>query len=260
MTAPFHFFLGGNDLEMQTIRDLLNQHSNAVIFDKQLAWGASSEDYKNDIENSIHSGATPVLIELTWNTPSIDVKKVILLDHHNEQAGKHTQTPLQQLFSLLKLSPTLWQRYHDLVVANDKGHIQGMLEIGATPEEIADIRAQDRAAQGITPENETQAKTAIQQAQQHCNNQLTLVTLPHDKASIVSDFLHPALGGNNAKNLLVIGPKELNFYGQGNIVLALSKQFEQGWYGGNLPDYGYWGMANTKDLNAVLQVIESLLK
>src|SRR5207244_1932273 len=104
-------------------------------------------------------------------------------------------------------------------------------------------RTADRAAQGITPQQELQGKQAAAAARSLAGGRLTLVRLPHGGTATVTDALEPALGGPGYKNLLIVSPDELNFYGTGNLVLALDQQFPGGWYGGSLPERGFWGHA-----------------
>lgn len=58
------FFLGGRDLEMVTIRALLQAHAPTMFHDKGLAWGARASAYQGEIESALAEGKTPVLIEL----------------------------------------------------------------------------------------------------------------------------------------------------------------------------------------------------
>ena len=58
--AQLVFFLGGQDLEMVTIRDLLAQES-CPYHDKGLGWGARASDYRTEIEAVLAQGQIPVL-------------------------------------------------------------------------------------------------------------------------------------------------------------------------------------------------------
>lgn len=54
LTSPIHqtghyiFFIGGYDLEMVEIRNMLQSHGCA-FFDKKLSWGAKASDYKEEL-------------------------------------------------------------------------------------------------------------------------------------------------------------------------------------------------------------------
>ncbi|MEW6127209.1 MAG: hypothetical protein AB1757_09235 [Acidobacteriota bacterium] len=234
------FFLGGRDLEMLTIRELLERHAPFAFCDKNLVWGAKASDYKEEIEKAIIQGKTPVFIELTVDLDLAD-EQIITIDHHGKRAGSDKPTSLHQVFELLNLPSEQWTRWHDLVAANDRGHIKAMKEIGATQEEIKQVRAADRRAQGVTEEEEQKAEEAVRNARVLLDGKLTAVNLPHSRTSPITDRLEKDLSGTGYENLLVISPDQVNFFGTGQIIQALNKQFQGGWYGGSLPEWGFWG-------------------
>ncbi len=236
------FFLGGYDLEMVTIRDLLSEN-NIQFYDKKLSWGAKASSYNDEINETLKKGYKPVLIELIDDLNIQD--KVLIVDHHGKFAGKDKPTAIEQVFNLIGLPQSEWTRFFELVAANDMGYIPALVRVGANKDEIIEIRTKDRNAQGITDEQEKLAQETLKNIQKIANNSLTLVNLPHNKTSAVSDRLQPELGGEGFENLLVICPDELNFFGKGNLVVALNKKYS-GWYGGALPDYGFWGHGKPK--------------
>lgn len=237
--AKLIFFLGGHDLEMLTIRELLDGEK-VPYHDKNLAWGAKASDYMEESRAVLEKGMTPVLIELTIDM-EIDGSRIIVIDPHGERAGIDKPTSLHQVFELLNLSPNKWTRWYDLVAANDRGYIPEMQKIGATKGEIIKVRSADRSAQGITPEEEAEGERAAKNAEVFANGILTVVSLPHTRTATVADRLEPALGGPGYRNLLVVSPTEVNFFGSGELVFALNSAFPGGWYGGALPDRGFWG-------------------
>lgn len=255
----YHFYLGGNDLEMETIRALLAEHTQSPVYDKNLSWGASSADYHQELQQTLAQNAVPVLIELEWNTPDLPSENLLHLDHHNQRAGNTKPTALEQLFKLLKIPKTYWTRHLDLVVANDKGHIRGLQKIGATINEIAAIRAADRAAQGVTIQDEQQAEQAVAQVELACGNQLMIVKSDTDKTSAIADRLAPELTEHHIPNLLIVGPKEINVYANGAIIHALAQSCQPAWYGGSLPERGFWGCQHPEKLKTVLQVIDKAI-
>lgn len=240
-TKNFTFFLGGHDLEMLTIKDLLTAEKQA-FFDKSLKWGAKASHYKDEILQALARGEQPVLIELGLDLPELN-QQLLLIDHHGEGA-KEKPSALAQVFELLALPASRWTRYLDLVAANDVGHVAAMQQRGATQEEIKAIRRADREAQGITQEQEAQAQQAMKGLRVVCGGKLTVVVLPHNKTATVADALDKALGGPGFENLLILSPQETNFYGAGEIVDFLHTDYG-GWKGGNLPEYGFWGMTNS---------------
>lgn len=234
------FFLGGHDLEMVTISDLLAEIAPDRFYDKELAWGATTSAYREEIAQTLARGLTPVLIELTDDL-GLKPEQYLLVDHHGDRAGENQPTSLHQVFNLLGLPSERWTRWFELVAANDRGYIPAMVEVGASQEEIVQVRAADRAAQGITPEEEAAGARAVATAESSANGLLTIVHLPHSRTATVADRLQPELGGPGYKNLLVYCPDQVNFFGAGEMVLALEKHFPGGWYGGALPARGFWG-------------------
>jgi hypothetical protein len=234
------FFLGGYDLEMLTIRDLFAQEAPDRFYDHALSWGAKGSAYRGEIMATLASGRIPVLVELPDNI-GLDPEQIIVVDHHGEHAGEGRPSSLHQVFDLLELPPERWTRWFDLVTANDTGYIPAMLALGASQDEIIKVRTTDRAAQGITPEQEAQGERAVTQAESRADGRLTIVHLEHARTATVADRLHTALGGPGYENLLVISPEEVNFFGAGDLVSRLDTKFPGGWYGGALPQQGYWG-------------------
>jgi hypothetical protein len=235
-------FCGGYDAEMIEIIKVCRENGIEVI-DKHLGWGASIDSYKDEIEVSVAAGKTPVLIELSG---ADQVAGTIVVDHHNENAGKPAS--ILQVLDLLGIEPS---RKQQLIAANDTGYIPGMLAMGATAEEVAKVRLLDRSAQGITPEQEAEAKRAIAAAT--AVNGVTIVKMSHSKTATVCDRLFDP---EKEQRLLILSEDgESNFFGDGALCLALQgkdtgeKTAEGytiydhfgGWVGGNLPKSGFWG-------------------
>jgi len=249
------FFLGGSDLEMATIRDLLRECvGRARVHDRSLTWGAKASAYRLEIAAALTAGNTPVLVELNDDMGETDRSRLIWVDHHGERAGADQTTSLHQVFELLGLPANRWTRWHELVAANDRGHISAMSAMGANQEEIRRVRAADRAAQGVTPDQERAAEAAARSARTLADGRLTVIDLPHNRTSPAGDLMEPALGGPGYKNLLILCPNETNFFGSGALVYALNEQFPGGWYGGALPVYGFWGRhGRSEEAEAVLR-------
>lgn len=217
--------------------------SGIEVVDKKLGWGAHASSYAKEIDEASGAGKTIVLVEL--DNQSTEEKKAvplpagaILVDHHGEQA--HKPASLLQVLAMIGIKPTRWDL---LIAANDSGFIEGMKKIDATAQEVAEVRAADRRAQGITVEQEEEAQRAISQAQQEGN--LTVVRMSHSKCAAVTDRLHVDAGGEGYKNLIVLASDgESNFYGDGLLCQTLKEKFD-GWNGGSgLGKRGggaYWG-------------------
>ena len=134
--------------------------------------------------------------------------------------------------------------YEQFVAANDKGFIPAMYELAKTKnlskketqKLIEKVRLQDRAAQGITPEQERIAEKAIQEAE--VSDLLTVVRMAHSKTSTVCDRLF-----GRYKNLLILSEDgEVNFFGEKGVIERLSSLVKGSWSGGDLDhDNGFWG-------------------
>lgn len=149
------FLLGGHDLEMVTIRDLLLR-SGHTFFDKALQWNnAYIDQYADDIKDFANREDIAIYaIELQYkNIPAIS--NLTIIDHHNDLS--HLPSALEQVAELLGVQP---DKRTSLIAANDKGYIPAMEKLGASKEEINEIRTADRKAQGVTAEDEQLAKQA----------------------------------------------------------------------------------------------------
>ncbi|GMV31726.1 MAG: hypothetical protein AMXMBFR59_38510 [Rhodanobacteraceae bacterium] len=245
------YFLGGRDLEMRTIAELLAVHAPGRYADRGLAWGAKASDYAGPLRTCLAAGQQPVLVELAWDLPDLPIDQVVLIDHHGAAAGAAAPTSLEQVFARLGRPPGEWTRRLALIAANDRGHTRAMQTLGATADEMQAIRADDRAAQGIDPAHEHAAAAAIAAAERLSSGVL-VVRLPHAHAATVTDRLEAALGGPGYSELLVISPHEVNFYGNGETIARLDAAFPGGWRGGELPQRGFWGHAHP-DTDAILK-------
>ena len=204
-----HFFLGGADAEMVAIKELLDKQGVAYS-DAKLAWGASTSKYGDELEKVVKEGKTPVIVELVIdsNIP----ESTINVDHHNENAGKPAS--ILQVCELLGVQPT---RKMQLIAANDSGYIPAMLELGASKEEIAQIRYLDRAAQGVTPEQEKQAEEAIAGAREVCG--VTVIKMAHSKTATVTDRLFDP---DKPQNIAIFSADgEVNYFGPEDICRKL---------------------------------------
>ena len=188
-----------------------------------------------------------MLVELQPDL-AIAAERVILVDHHGDRAGREQPTSLEQVFALLQLPASRWTRWFDLVAANDRRHVRGMLALNppATTGELRRVRAADRAAQGITAVQEQAGTLAVAAAHVLAKGQLTVIELPHDRVAAAADQLEPALGGAGYQNLLIYSPQQVNFFGSGLVIARLVAGFPGGWFGGSLPDRGFWGHADAR--------------
>jgi hypothetical protein len=247
------FFLGGRDLEMLTIAQLLRDCGVSAerVHDDRPDWGAPASRYRERIGSAIEAGLVPVLVELPDDLALGG--RAIHVDHHGPEAGATSPTSLEQVFDLLRLPRSQWTRRHSLVAANDRGWIPELRAMGASAEEIRGIREAERRAQGISDAEERSAAEALESAETHAGGRLVVVRLPHRRTAPAMDRLELApleLTGDPPRNVLVLsyepgrpGLTEANFSGEGWLVAALAERFPGGWLGGALPERGFWGHA-----------------
>lgn len=199
------FLLGGYDLEMLTIRNILSEQGYSYA-DRKLDWnGARLSRYRKDISRFLQQkpSGTVYGIELTEDL-SLPSSCYHSIDHHNERAGQ--PSALEQILTLLHLTAT---RYHQLVAANDRLYIPGMQALGATPDEIKHIRQADREAQGVTRQDEILAEKSIAEELETVGRlQIVRAYTPH--FSPICDRLYPY------HSLLVYTTREWMFYGEGS--------------------------------------------
>ena len=235
----FVVFAGGYDGEMVEIINVCRETGVEVI-DKHLAWGPSVDAYKAEIKEALADGKTPVCIELAGAEA---IAGAVVIDHHNENAGKPAS--ILQILDLLGMEPT---RRQQLIAANDTGYIPGMLAMGASAEEVAEVRLLDRSAQGITPEQEAEAERAIAAAE--TVNGVTIVRMAHSKTATVCDRLWRA--GVPQKLLILSEDGESDFFGDWELCEELYEAFPapsdapwSNWKGGRAVqachECGFWG-------------------
>jgi hypothetical protein len=248
------FFLGGRDLEMATIADLVTRTLSAeAVVDAGAGWGAAASLYRDAIAQAARSGVTPALVELVRD---IDLPQgAIEIDHHGARASE--PTALEQAFALLGLPASAWTREFALVAANDRAHVAGLRALGATPAEIARIRAADRAAQGITPAEERAGAAALARARRLHDGALLFVEAPHDRLATIVDPLAEA--NATPPHLLVAGPGEIAYSGGWVAAAALDAALPGGWRGGDPPATGFWGRRRAPgDVETALARLDAL--
>ncbi len=237
--SNYVFFLGGYDAEILEIKNILVA-KDIEFYDKKLTWGAALSAYKEEVSN-VHPEDIPVFIEL--KADYLYPENSIFINHHDEKAGKCQKTSIEQIADLLGFE---LNRRQQLISANDRGHIRAMKEMCATDEEIMEIRAMDRKAQGVAEEDERLAEESIERHLQRIADNAVIVSSLTNKTSPVFDRLY-----DKYKHTFVYTPDgEINYSGSGEMVCHLVRKYEwkkkedlsiEFWYGGDLPDYGFFG-------------------
>jgi hypothetical protein len=203
----FHrlFLLGGYDLEMLTIKQLLEDRSDCIVVDKYLCWGnALLSAYQEELLE--YADCKIYGIELREDITAPD--NYISIDHHNDKSCQPSS--LEQVASILGVTLT---RYQQLVAANDKGYIPAMKTLEASKDEINDIRRKDREAQGVTDEDELLAEQSIKNHLDKYKD-ISVVYSQTPRFSAICDRLFPY------QRLLIYTDSEWTFYGEGKASLV----------------------------------------
>ena len=223
--------LGGNDLEMTTIKNLL-VNAGEQFETHDLRWNnAKLSSYEKTLEEYGNSPDYQIYgIELNEDIPHPD--NYVRIDHHNDFANKPSS--LEQVAKLLDLA---MDRHMQLVAANDARYIPGMIKLGASREEIDDIRRADRAAQGVSEgDDERLAEESLKSCKGDASNLYVVESLT-SKFSTICDRIYPY------RRLLIYNDDVAEFYGEGvNDLTSLFKSeldAKKMYHGGG--DSGYLG-------------------
>lgn len=225
------FLLGGNDLEMTTIKNLL-VNAGEQFETHDLRWdNAKLSSYEKTLEEYGNSPDYQIYgVELNEDIPHPD--NYVRIDHHNDFANKPSS--LEQVATLLGLA---MDRHMQLVAANDSRYIPGMIKLGASREEIDDIRRADRAAQGVSEgDDERLAEESLKSCKGDASNLYVVKSLT-SKFSTICDRMYPY------RRLLIYNDDVAEFYGEGvNDLTSLFKSeldAKKMYHGGG--DSGYLG-------------------
>ena len=244
-----------NDGEATQIAKILKEKNIKTLITSQ-GWGASwnelEPEIKKEIEEYKNKGYKIFGVELQGQAP----EGAVNIDHHIYDGDDRTNelSSLEQVAQLVNHKLSLFEEF---VSANDKGFIPAMYKLAKTKnlseEEtqkmIEKVRLQDRAAQGITPEQEKIAEKAIEEAE--VSDLLTVVRMSHSKTATVCDRLW-----GSYENLLILSEDgEVNFFGCQKVIKKLSDLVKGSWSGGDLDhDNGFWGGYPPQDLDIEKEV------
>lgn len=194
------FLLGGYDLEMQTIKQMLEGREDCVVLDKHLRWdNAKLSAYQSDLQKYQEYDIFGIELQEDISLPA----NYYRIDHHNDWDCK--PSALEQVASTIGVT---LNRYQQLVAANDKGYILAMQDLGATDEEISDIRREDRVAQGVTEQDYLLAKQSLKHNLSRYDGLLVVKSLT-SRFSPICDTLFPY------QRLLIYTDSQWMFYGEG---------------------------------------------
>lgn len=239
------FLLGGADLEMLTIKSLLEKE-NTLCADHKLTWENSRlSAYRDELIRYSGDGWDIYGIELKNDMPDVP-ENYHEIDHHGIK--DHMPSSLEQVAALLHHTLTFQEK---MIAANDRGHVRAMrslldtaLEAGTMSEEdkeemIARIRRDDRMAQGVTEEEENTAAEEIRQGPYFQNGDLIIFKTCLSRFSPIADRL------SGYDRIAIFNDDKFTIYGQGCHVAGVDLADRYGlWgccYSGGGP-LGYWGV------------------
>ncbi|MDR2915342.1 MAG: hypothetical protein LBV74_11010 [Tannerella sp.] len=201
------FLLGGADLEMLTIKKIL-ERQNEIIYDKKLRWdNAALSRYAEELKQYGNNEAYEIYgVELTEKQAAIPIN-YHRIDHHNDYSN--LPSSLEQIASLLNIK---LDREQQLIAANDRGYIPAMIAMEASGDEIRQIRLADRRAQGVTASDEQFAEDAVSDRIEA--NGIIIVKSATNSFSPITDRLYPY------DRLLIYTADELIYYGTGKLRLV----------------------------------------
>ncbi|GEM_PF-264756 len=258
MEKDYVFFLGGYDLEMVTIKDILKDKKQRY-FDKKLSWGARLSEYKDEL-SKLSKEQIPVFIELNLD---IDYPpNAIIVDHHNEKAGKDKKTSIEQVADLLGVT---LNREQELISANDKGYVWAMLDIGATEDETKNIRKLDLEQQGVTDEDKEKAKISVEHFLERISNDFVIIYSLSEKTTPITELVF-----RYYRHIFIITPSnKLGYSGTEQIIRILEDKYVllkkenseiETWSGGYLPDHGYFGSNKALDKKEIVKIMEPFVE
>lgn len=244
----FIFLLGGADLEMCAIRQLL-KNQGICYCDRKLRWDNAClsvyQEYLDRFGNKDHY----ILVGIELQEDVIPPGNYISVDHHNQNVRKPSS--LEQVADLLALSLT---REQQLIAANDKAYIPGMMALRASDDEIAEVRRRDRMCQGVTEEDEVLAEKAISENMEQVKD-LIVVKALSTRFSPICDRLFPY------HQLLVYTSAEWMYYGERlhRLLFVFKDDIAAGklFYGGGSNGY----MGNKKNVyteNEIQQIVNRI--
>ena len=247
------FLLGGADLEMVTIRQMLQEFSCEVI-DKGLKWGDAVLGVYTEELNRYASDTYEIYGVELQEDGTAHPFNYIKLDHHGEL--KECPAALEQVAHLLSHELTFQEK---LIAANDRGYYSAMKKVldEEKPElselekqrMMDEIRKMDRAAQGVSDEEEIIAESICREERYEKTSFCTFVEVPQKMSfSPITDRLWPY------ERLVVYSLSKsgmkLCYYGKDaeRVLDSVKKRFEDDiekdldpFYSGGGAD-GYWGV------------------
>lgn len=245
------FLLGGHDLEMLAIKEILYSQPNCVVVDKNLQWdNAKLSAYFDELQEYADDEIYGIELAEDISLPEELKANYRRIDHHNDMNG--LPSSLEQTAAVLGMDLNRRQR---LIAANDSGYIPAMRALGAMDEEVTEIRRLDRAVQGVTEDDERLAEKSINENKNQYGSLVVVKSLT-SKFSPICDRLYPY------ESLLVYTDEEWMFYGKGkaDLVKHFSEEIEKKsiFHGGG--EYGYIGSVKNAYEKGIIHTFANQIK
>lgn len=239
------FLLGGHDLEMLTIKEILDDYK-VKYYDRNLSWDTAFLREYSDVLDALSTDAVTIYgIELK-DDGAVLPKNYISIDHHDKK--EDGPSSLEQVCELLGVE---MNRRLQLISANDKAYIPGMVALKATVDEISEIRQLDRQAQGVNEQEELEAEKAIKEAY-YIHGLLCIKAYSKHFSPIIDRVYRKSL------RTLVYTDNEFAYYGWGRSIILekLKEQFPaiDFYHGGG--GNGYFGAGL---LGCVKEIINTII-
>jgi hypothetical protein len=242
-----YFLLGGIDLEMISIKKILEKYG-IPFKNLNLLWNnAKLSQYQKYLNNENSFFGIELQEDITL--PKYYTK----IDHHNNYS--HKKSSLEQVADILNIKLDNFQK---LIAENDKGYIPAMIKAGASKEQILKIRYFDRKFQGVTDNDEKLAKQSI--TNYIITNNIYIIKSLTARFSVVVDLLNE---DSLKDKILVYNDTKLNYYGKN--VLKIVEYFKnlidknQAYYGGG--ENGFFGIVeNSISKDKIKNIKETILK
>jgi len=257
--ADIIFLLGGMDLEMVTIREILDGNSIPYI-DKCLSWGAKLSDYL--IELGDLSKKYSVIYGVELEEDILPPENCILIDHHSNNLGN--QSSIFQILDLLKIEPNPFEK---MISVNDTEFIYGLLNLELSNDEllfcckklglnncsvpktdlIRKIRSLDRTYQGITQDEESIALIDCKKITKFGKYEIVKTKLDHFSPIVDNLYLKD--------NFFIVNDYKFCFYGTDYLKIK-DKLTTPCYWGGGIR--GFVGSSVRLEKNKIYEIMEKL--
>ncbi|WP_046003347.1 hypothetical protein [Pseudoalteromonas rubra] len=281
-----------NDLEASCILALAEQYGIEAIRGPSV-WGVTLYDALQSVDlANCHTHLLAIELpdpekraEALLNQHGITLHR---LDHHQYTGNdaRHTQTAIEQFANLFDIELT---RYHQLVAANDKGFIPGLLAAGANYAQMCEIREQEARIRGVEALRDSGFEWFKANCRAHSasSDEVLYLTCPDRLAPVMSEvaqfpneqtYTRAQQSGQNLmlrqvvisyqQDALITQLEVLARQGRENIS-ALVANWPYGglsaWFGGEAPGYYFGAVSKTEpqacqsEFNALHQKVKHYL-